>query len=190
MDALVVKHYFDPLQAGHYSMAVTLGKIVLFLPLAFAQVLFPKSAERHVQRLDSSRLLRWSLLITALPCTALTVGYWAVPDLLLRVVFGVPNPFDGPVLGLVALAMSGYALVNVWVQYGLSVERTGFVYTLPVALLGQFALTSAFHASLIQVAAVVFGTSMVLLIAAEVWFRIEGRPAGRENEEGNVQDPV
>jgi O-antigen/teichoic acid export membrane protein len=172
MDALVVKHFFSPTEAGHYSMAVTLGKIVIFLPAAFAVVLFPKSAERHVQRRDSSRLLRLSLAATALPCAGLAAAYFAAPDFVLKAVFGAENPFfAGPVLGLVALAMTGYALVNVWLNYFLSVEQASFVYVLPVVVVAQLALLTIFHASLTQVALVVALTSVGVLAISEAWFR-------------------
>ena len=172
MDALVVKHYFSPTQAGYYSMAITLGKIVVFLPAAFALVLFPKSAQRHVQRRDSSRLLRLSLAATLLLCTGLAAAYFVAPDFLIRAAFGAENPFAGPVLGLVALAMTGYALVNVWLNYFLSVERIGFVYVLPVAVAVQLALLTLFHATLVQVVTAVALTSGGVLVVAEIWFHL------------------
>jgi O-antigen/teichoic acid export membrane protein len=172
MDALIVKHYFAPSEAGRYSMVVTLGKIVIFMPAAFAQVLFPKSARRHAQQRDSSRLLRLSLLATLLPCAGLTILCWTLPGVLLKLVFGVKNTFQGPVLGLVALAMSGYALVNVWINYFLSVKQTGFMPILLVAVLVQFGLLALFHASLLQVAIVIAATATGILAAAEIWFRV------------------
>jgi O-antigen/teichoic acid export membrane protein len=170
MDALLVKHYAPPIQAGHYSLAVTLGKIVLFMPAAFAQVLFPKSAERHARARSSARLLRLSQALTLLPCVALTIAYTAVPGPILRAVFGVQNPFDGPVLGLLALAMSGYAMTYVWMNYYLSVQRTGFVYVLPVGALVQLALLALFHATLTQMATAVAATGVGLSLVAELWY--------------------
>jgi O-antigen/teichoic acid export membrane protein len=170
MDALIVKHFYSPTQAGHYALALTLGKIVIFMPAAFAQVLFPKSAERHAQRRDSSRLLWLSLAATSLPCIGLTALYFALPGFLLGLAFGVVNPFGEPVLGLIALAMMGYALVNVWLNYFLSIERSGFVYALLVGLVVQFVALTLFHASLAQVAMVVATCSAGLLVFATCWF--------------------
>jgi O-antigen/teichoic acid export membrane protein len=172
MDALVVKHYATPALAGQYAMAVTLGKIVLFMPAAFAQVLFPKSAAQHAQARDSSRLVRMSQAMTIVPCAALTAAYFAYPGQILSLVFGTRNPFHGPVLGMLALAMSGYALANVWLSYALSVEGNGFVYMIPVALLVQLGLLIAFHATLMQVVTVLAATSIGLPIAGEVWYRL------------------
>jgi len=180
MDALVVKHFFSPTEAGYYSMAVTLGKIVIFLPAAFAMVLFPKSAERHIQHRDSSRLLRLSLAATLLPCAGLTLAYLIAPDLILKAVFGAKDPFVGPVLGLIALAMTGYALVNVWLNYFLSVEQTGFASALPVAVAVQFVLLALFHATLIQVVVIVALTSAGVLAVAEVWFHIHKKSSHRK----------
>lgn len=179
VDALLVKAFFAPSTAGHYSMAVTLNKIVWFAPAAFAQVLLPKSARRYVQQRGSSRLLRLTLLATLVPCAVLTAAYLVVPDMLLAVVFGIENPFSGPVLGLLALAMSGFALVNVWLNYYLSVERGGFVYALAVAVGVQLVLLVLFHANLVQVATVLVVTSACLLVAAEVWYRV---PRGRQDD--------
>jgi O-antigen/teichoic acid export membrane protein len=184
MDALIVKHFYTPTQAGHYALALTLGKIVIFMPAAFAQVLFPKSAQRHAQQRDSSRLLWLSLAATLLPCVGLAVLYFALPDLILKFAFGVANPFGQPVLGLIALAMTGYALVNVWLNYFLSVERSGFVYALPVCLVVQFTALALFHASLAQVAIVVAVCSAGLLVFAGLWFYLSmSRP---RIEEGYV----
>jgi O-antigen/teichoic acid export membrane protein len=171
MDALVVKHYAPPEVAGQYSMAVTLGKIVLFMPVAFAQVLFSKSAAQHAQARDSSRLVRMSQAMTMAPCAALTAAYFAVPGPILGLVFGTQNPFQGPVLGMLALAMSGYALANVWLTYYLSVEHSGFVYTLLPALIIQLGLLVAFHATLMHVVTVLAATSVGLSVAGEVWYR-------------------
>ncbi|MBN1641081.1 MAG: oligosaccharide flippase family protein [Anaerolineae bacterium] len=175
MDALLVKVYAPPLQAGHYSLAVTLGKIVLFLPAAFAQVLFPKSAERHLLARNSTRLLRLSQVLTVLPCAALTVAYFVLPGPILRIVFGVQNPFAGPVLGLIALAMSGYALTYVWMNYYLSVQRAGYVYALLVGALVQLALLALCHATLTQMAAMVAATSLGLVLFAELWYWLGAR---------------
>jgi len=124
-----------------------------------------------VQRRDSSRLLRLSLVATALPCGGLAAAYFAAPGFILKAVFGAENPFAGPVLGLVALAMTGYALVNVWLNYFLSVEQAGFACALPVVVAAQLALLALFHASLTQVAVVVTLTSAGVLAIAEAWFR-------------------
>ena len=186
MDALVVKHYFSPTEAGYYSMAVTLAKIVIFLPAAFAVVLFPKSAERHVQHRDSSRLLRLSLAATLFPCAGLAIAYFAAPDFILKAVFGAANPFAGPVLGLVALAMTGYALVNVWLNYSLSVKQAGFAYLLPLAVAAQFALLTLFHTSLVQVVTVVALSSASVLAAAEVWFHFHKENVRRKGA-GDVE---
>jgi O-antigen/teichoic acid export membrane protein len=171
MDALVVKHYAAPEVAGQYSMAVTLGKIVLFVPVAFAQVLFSKSAAQHAQARDSSRLVWMSQAMTIAPCAVLTAAYFTFPGPIFGLVFGTQNPFQGPVLGVLALAMSGYAVANVWLSYFLSVEQSGFVYTLPLALIAQLSLLVAFHGTLMQVVTVLAATSVGLSVAGGAWYR-------------------
>ena len=116
-----------------------------------------------------------SQALTILPCAALSAAYLTFPDTILRTVFGVQNPFDGPVLGLLALAMSGYAMAYVWMNYYLSVQRTGFVYLLPAAAVVQFALLALFHATVTQMALMVAVTGIGLSLLAEVWYWLHAR---------------
>jgi len=174
MDALAVKHYYSPTEAGNYALAVTLGKIVLFLPASFAVVLLPKSTERHIAGRDSSRLLRLSLAVTLLPCVAITALCFVFPSPILQAVFGRGNPYNAPVPGVVALAMTGYALVNVWLNYFLSIEERGFAYVLFSAVIIQGVLLALLHQQLVNVPSVVAGVSAALLVIAEVRYRTQG----------------
>jgi hypothetical protein len=128
---------------------------------------------------DSSRLLRLGLAATLLPCAGLVLAYFAAPNLLLKGVFGVENPFAGPVLGWLAVAMSVYALVNVWTNYYLSIRKTRFMYALLISVVVQFSFLTGFHASLTQVVIVVAMTGVVLLAAAEVLFHLDSRKGSR-----------
>jgi len=66
-DVVLVKHFFDPIEAGYYSAASLASKILLYLPSAVAIVMFPKSAERFALGQDSSDILRRGLLVTGRP---------------------------------------------------------------------------------------------------------------------------
>nr|MQY69337.1 oligosaccharide flippase family protein [Bacillota bacterium] len=62
VDVILVKHFFSPLEAGNYSAAALVGRIILFLPMAIVVVMFPKASELYAQKRDSSPILKKSLL--------------------------------------------------------------------------------------------------------------------------------
>lgn len=62
IDVVLVKHFFKPLEAGYYSIAQMVGKIILFLPIAITLVMFPKTSKLHAQAKATSHLLKKSLL--------------------------------------------------------------------------------------------------------------------------------
>jgi len=44
---MLVTHFFSAGQAGIYNAAATLGKVVIFLPMAVSFVMLPKVAKNH-----------------------------------------------------------------------------------------------------------------------------------------------
>jgi len=178
MDMIVVKHFFPPEMAGQYAAAVTLGKIVFFLPLAVASVFFPKSSRRYALNQDTSGPLRFSLLAVAIPSGLLTLGYFLWPSLILRLVLGDQYAVTGPLIGVLGVAMTLYGLINIWLNYYLSVNQTSFLYVLSAGVLLQLVLLACFHSSLLQVATALTITALAICVASEFVFqrRRTGQP--------------
>jgi O-antigen/teichoic acid export membrane protein len=148
MDAILVKRFFDPITAGHYGAAVTLGKVIQFFPLAIIMILFPKAAHRKATQRNSAGILLAALVIVSLVCGGLTVVYFLFQDFLITAVFGPAYSLEGPVLGLLGLAMTLLSLVNVWLNYFLSTERTRFVFIIWAGVIFQLAAMILYHGEL------------------------------------------
>ncbi|MCA9975322.1 MAG: hypothetical protein KC413_06210, partial [Anaerolineales bacterium] len=74
------------------------------------------------------------LLAALLPGLGLTSIFFLIPDLLTRTIFGDAYASLGIVVGLVGLATTLYAGINIWLNYALSVKRPLFIYTLVFVL--------------------------------------------------------
>ena len=130
LDALFVKHFFNPQTAGDYGPVVTLAKIALFLPWAIGIVLFPKVTQRQASGRDPRPILWLSLTAALAPGFAITTLFFIYPGMLVRTIFTAAYADPGVVLGLASLAASLYAGLFIWLNYSLSLERRGFVYAL------------------------------------------------------------
>jgi O-antigen/teichoic acid export membrane protein len=152
MDAIVVKLAFSPEMAGQYGPVVTLGKMNLFIPLAMGMVLFPKATQRQASGRDPRPILLAALAATLLPGLLLSVVYFLEPAFLVQTIFTDAYHDPGLVLGLVGLATTLFAGLNIWLNYALSLDQPAFVYALVGVALFQAAGMALFHNSLIAIA--------------------------------------
>lgn len=148
MDAILVRRFFDPVQAGNYSAAVTLGKVIQFLPVAIIMILFPKAAQRQAARQNSARLLVPAMLVVLLVSGGIALLYALFPEQIIQITVGDRYAVDGRLLGLVGVAMLLLSLANVWLNYFLSTDWTHYVYFVAIGVLIQAGLMATFHTKL------------------------------------------
>ncbi len=169
-DVVLVKHFFDPIEAGYYSAASLASKILLYLPSAVAIVMFPKSAERFALGQDSSAILRRALLVAgAVYALALPI-YWLFPSPIVNILFGAGYTATESLIGLFSLAMAFYGLTNILLFYHLSVNNRRFIYLLGGFSLAQVILLLLFHRNLVQVIGVLVFIGFALLISSMYLF--------------------
>jgi len=165
-DVVLVKHFFTPIEAGHYSAASLVSKILLYLPSAVAIVMFPKSAERFALGQDSSGLLRRSLLVVGAVYALALPLYWLFPLPIVNILFGTGYTVTSSLIGIFSLAMAFYGLVNILLYYHLSINNRRFVYLLGGGALAQLILILLFHRSLTQVIGVLVFVGFGLLVSS------------------------
>ncbi len=148
IDVTLVKAFFSPEDAGYYSVAQMVGKIILFLPAAVAMVVFPKAAALRALNSSSIHLFHRGLKLAALLAGSATLVCWLAPSLVLSILTGKTDPEIVSLVGLFALAMSFYSLLWLALFYNLSVGSTRFIKFLLIAAAGQVAAIYLYHPSL------------------------------------------
>jgi len=171
VDVVLVKHFFQPDEAGFYSTAATLGRIILYFPVAISTVMFPQAVENHTRQKDSSYLGRESLLVTVFLCLPLVLLYFLLSTPLVCLLFGNRYLVSAPLIGPVGLAMSFFAVIGLLLQYYLSIDNYRFVI---VVMLGAISLVigiCVFHSNLKQILFVLNAVGIVTLLVGEGWCR-------------------
>lgn len=161
LDAVAVKRVFSPEIAGNYGPVVTLAKMNLFIPLAMGLVLFPKVTQRQATGRDPRPILLLALAAATLPGLLLTAIFLLFPGPLVEALFGGAYADPGWLLGVVGLATTCFAGMNIWLNYALSAERPAYVAALGGVLLVQVAGLLLFHESLLQVGLVTLGAGLL-----------------------------
>jgi len=154
LDPIVVKRFFSEAIAGDYGTVVTLGKINLFATLGIGMVLFPKATQRQAQGRDPRPVLALALSATVAVGLVLTLIYFLVSGPLVQAVFSGAYNDPGIVLGLVGIATTLYAAINIWLNYALSLQKHSFVVGLAVLVLLVIAAMFIYHPSTTAVATI------------------------------------
>jgi len=167
-DVILVKHFFSPEDAGFYSVAQMVGKIILFLPAVFGVVLFPKMSEAFSQQKASLPLLKKGLAITAFLCMGASIFCGLFPGLVLKILTHKEAIESIRLVPLFCIAMTFYALVNQFLLYNLAIHRFRFAVYLVAATVLQLGLIYLWHPSLSAVIYLLILNASLLFISGSL----------------------
>lgn len=169
IDLVIVKHYFAPLEAGYYSAASVLGKIILFVPGTISTLMFPKTSYRFALGQSASDLARLCLAAAALLSAAFAAALMLFPDLAVGVLFGSGYENSIPLVGLYGITMGLYALVQLLLAYYISQEEARFTWLLVAVAALLTGFLTVVHGDLVQVIAALAVSALVILVVSELW---------------------
>ncbi|MCM8782080.1 MAG: oligosaccharide flippase family protein [Candidatus Omnitrophica bacterium] len=164
IDMVLVKHFFNSSEAGYYSIAQLIGKMVLFMPSAVYIVILPRASGLNAQKKDSRFLLKKGLRYTAFLSGLVLVVYNLFPVFMLKILTGKVTAQIILLGRFFAVAMFFFSLVAVLILYQLSISRFTFLKNLVVLGILEIIAILIFHSSLFQVVSVLILTSLTLFI--------------------------
>ncbi|EAR02315.1 capsular polysaccharide biosynthesis protein [Maribacter sp. HTCC2170] len=169
-DVLLVKHYFDSLDAGLYASLALIGRVVYFIAWMFVMLLLPIVVQKQKDGEATSPILFKYVGYIGLLSLMIVTSCYLFPELIIKLMFGEAYIAMAHLLWQYALATSLFAISNIFAYYFLSLD-----HYLPVVLSGtlgllQVALIVFFHGSLAMVVQVQIITMIALLIAQLLYF--------------------
>lgn len=180
VDAVLARSVLSPEQAGAYAGAVTLGKIVLFAPIAVGFLLLERTSRAHARGESTERALFLALGFVLATSGAVAAAYVVAPAFFVGVVVGDQYPATVALAPLYGSAALANALLGLWINYfvGRGEMRIGFL--LAAAVVVEVALLMLATSDALSVARVVLGVAMATQVAAVVTFLVErSRAAGQ-----------
>ena len=165
IDLILVKHFFDPIQAGYYAAASVIAKIFIYLPGAITLVMFPKTSELHALNEEHRPILKKGLLYGILLCGAALLLLLAIPSFIVESMFGGQYISITPLVGIFSSAMCFFALANILFLYQLSIHELSFLKTLIIGTIAEVILIVLFHTSLTQVILTLLGVALFLFLS-------------------------
>jgi len=177
IDAVVARSLLSPDQAGAYAGAITLGKIVLFAPLAVGYLLLERTARAHATGEDTERPLYLGLGFVLATSGAVALAYLVAADRIVPLVVGDQYPATIDVVGVYGAAALLNALLNIWIAYfiGRGEMRIGLLLALGVA--AELVLLFTTVTDAVQMARVVLIVAAATQASALVSFAVVRRRA-------------
>jgi len=173
IDLIFVKHFFTPVEAGYYSIAQMVGKIILILPMPVVTVMFPKlsSTEARIKRAPST--LGKSLRIAAILCGGAALCSLLFPSFIIKILSGKVYLECSPLVGIFSFNMTFFSLTLILLYYHLSTPKRVFLYPLFLFTLIEIGLILLFHDTLTQV---LMSAGIVAFCLAVINFYLAYRP--------------
>ena len=155
VDIILVKHFFPPIEAGYYSIAQMVGKIILFLPFPVATVMFPKLSSSQGQGKKKLSILRRSLMIAGVLCCGAIMLSLLFPALIIRILSGKSYVACISLVRFFCVNATFFSLLLIVLSYHLSTQKRGFLFPLIFLTLMEIGLIALFHRTLIQILMIV-----------------------------------
>ncbi len=164
-DVILVKHFFNPHQAGFYAGLSLVGKVIFYFTSPIPMVMFPLLVKRHTLGRNFNGLFYLALLLVVLPSLAITGFYFLFPGFVIRLFLGGRDYLViAPFLGLFGIYLTIFSLVNVCVNFFLSVNKMKIVPVVVLAAVLQILFITFFHSNFYQVIGVSISVSLLLLV--------------------------
>jgi len=169
-DMLLVKHYFEPYDAGLYASLALIGRMVYFIAWMFVMLLLPKVIELKKEgKRTSSVLFRYIGYITFLSAVIIS-SCTLFPETIVHLLFGESYLEISSLLWKYALATSLFAISNIFAYYYLSLDKY-----IPVIISGVFGILQViliiwFHETLEQVVHMQILAMLILLVVQLLFF--------------------
>ncbi|MGB5819023.1 MAG: sugar isomerase [Saonia sp.] len=169
-DVLLVKHYFDAMDAGLYASLALIGRVVYFVAWMFVMLLLPAVVQKQKDGEPTAPILFKYVTYIGGLSAGIVLACYLFPELIITLMFGEAYISMADLLWQYALATSLFAISNIFAYYFLSLDR--YVPVILSGLLGlsQILLVIWFHTSLAMVVQVQIIAMVALLVAQLLYF--------------------
>lgn len=170
MDVIMTKHFFTPKQAGLYGGLSLIGRVIFYFTSAIPSVMFPLLIKRHSKGEDTNNLFYLALFLVIFPSFVITTFYYLYPKLTVGIFLGKDYYEIIPYLGLFGIFISVYSILNVCVNFFLSLKKTMIFIPVTMFTILQVLLINIYHESFFQIIGISILCSSSLLLVLFIYF--------------------
>ncbi len=173
-DVILVKHFFNPHEAGFYAGLSLIGKVIFYFTGPIPMVMFPLIIKRNTLGKSFNSLFYLALLLVMLPSIAITVFYFLFPSFVINFFLGGKEYLSiASYLGYFGIYLTIFSMVNVCISFFLSLNKMKIVPAVVLAAVSQAILIGLFHNSFYQIIGVSILVTLLLLIFLLAYYMLQ-----------------
>lgn len=190
-DVILVKHFFNSESAGLYGGLSLIGKVIFYFTGPIPSVMFPLIIKRHNLGQNFRNLFYLALILVAFPSILITSFYFIFSKFTVNLFLGGGNYLQiATLLGLFGIFLSLFSLINVFINFFLSLKKTKVFILALIAAVAQILLIVFFHRTFYQIVLDSIAASSFLLISLFVFYIYEYKGLARAKEEFPISPTV
>lgn len=170
VDIILIKHFFNPTEAGIYAGVSLIGRIVFFLTAPIGVVMFPLVVQKHARQENYHKDFVLSLLLVIIPALLVTLVYWLIPDILLTLATKAEYAQGSHLLGVFGIFSTLYAILYLFTNFFLSIRETKIFIPLIIGAAAQALGIWFYHESFLQIILLSIGVVGLLLIILLLYY--------------------
>ena len=172
-DVILVKHFFSDAQAGLYGGLSIIGKVIFYFTAAIPAVMFPLLIKRHASGQNYRHIYYLALILVFIPSFMITFFYYLFPAFTVNLFLGKTYIDVAPYLGIFGVFLTIFNLLNITVNYFLSLKKLAVSYIVFVFAIMQIILIYLFHANFYQVIGSSIVSISLLLAVLVLYYKIQ-----------------
>jgi len=163
-DVIIARRLLPADQAGFYTAASTLSKIILYFPGAIALVIFPKSTQEFALGRTGWSIVGKGIAIVTLLSITMVVIFFLIPKVFVMLLFGDAFITIAPFIGWLGFGMSMYGILRVLMYYLLSIENRIFPWIMLGGLAVEIILLTSIPQTILSLITIVNSVGLGLMI--------------------------
>lgn len=164
-DVILAKHFLSAKEAGLYGGIALVGKVIFYFTGPIPVVMFPLLVKKSINKEKFDSILYLALVLVGLPSIAITIFYYLFPGFTINLFLAGREYLSvGKYLGLFGIFLTTYSLLNVLVNFFLSIKNTRIFMVVGLGALLQIILISINHKSFNAIIdSSIFSSSLILI---------------------------
>jgi O-antigen/teichoic acid export membrane protein len=173
-DVILVKHFFSSQQAGFYAGLSLIGKVIFYFTTPIPFVMFPLLIRRKNSGKSFNKLFYLALILVLLPSLTITGFYFIFPKLVVNMFLGGKDYLEiAGLAGFFGINLTIFSLINVFINFFLSLNRTKIVPLIVISALAQIILIYIFHNNFSQIITIsILVLSVLLIVLAGYYLKL------------------
>src|SRR5260221_12658400 len=174
-DVLLIKHFFEPRDAGIYASIATIGKIVFYAAAPLNAVMFPMVSQKHANGEKYMKVFLSSIGLTLAMSLSVLMLFLIIPHFIVGSLYGDRYSDAASNILWYGIFMTFFTLSTLVLNFFLSIGKTKLVYVAFLAAVAQVLGIWFYHDSLFSVIQISTVVSVLFFVTLLLYFGFENR---------------